>query len=112
MNGLKTDASRDNSPCVCTIVLAIADAKPNKISAIASSKATTLNRVSVSGPFALYSLMTIIVEAGSVAAAMAPNIIANAKSTPISSNPAVTISTAPADSNRAIITGPKPTRLK
>lgn len=52
--------------------LTVAMAKPNAIMATASSKATTLSMVFVTGPFALYCFTTIIVAAGAVAAAMAP----------------------------------------
>ena len=47
------------------------------ISAVASSIATTESKVSLTGPFALYCLITIIVAAGAVAAAIEPKTSEN-----------------------------------
>src|SRR5699024_9803544 len=95
-----------NSVCV------IAAAKPNNIKAIASSIATTLKRVSVTGPFALYCLITITVAAGAVAAAIAPNIIAIERSKPASTKAIWTNNTANVASKRAITIGDQHTLLK
>ena len=91
---------------------AIATQMPNRISAVASSSATTESRVSVTGPLALYWRMTMIVAAGAVAAAMEASTSENGSSCPAISNPASTNSTANSDSNTAMTIGVAPTRLK
>ena len=62
---------------------AIACAMPketeNTTSPTASSSATIGSRRSVTGPFALYCLTTINVDAGAVAEAIAPSVIATGK---------------------------------
>ena len=91
-----------------TIVLA----KPKPISATASSRATTLKRSDVKGPFALYWFITIIVWAGAVAAAIAPSKIDSLKSTLHIINVTVRSITAPMASKIATIMGALPTFLK
>ena len=54
--------------------LEIENKTENAIKATASSKATTGIRVSTTGPFALYCLITIKVAAGAVAHAIAPKV--------------------------------------
>ena len=69
-------------PPLPLITPAIETAKPNATSATASSIATTAISVSVTGPFAPYCLITIMVAAGAVAAAIAPRTMENATSKP------------------------------
>ena len=94
------------------MVFAMVTAKPNAISATASSSATTESSVSVTGPLALYCLMTMMVAAGAVADAIAPSTSEKGRSWPLMTSPSTTISTAPRPSVMAITTGVKPMRLK
>ena len=84
----------------------------NRISAVASSIATTDSRVDVTGPFALYWLITMIVAAGAVAAAIDPSTRENATSCPVTISTATTTTTANKDSSEAMISGAAPTFLK
>ena len=82
------------------------------ISAVASSIATTERSVSVSLPFALYCLITIIVAAGAVAAAIEPSTSENVIPKPAARSARTTNTTAKNDSRHAMTIGVAPTRLK
>src|SRR5690606_7168426 len=84
------------------IELTIAITNPKAINATASSNATTLSNVLVTGPFALYCFITITVAAGAVAAAIAPNSIDVFGSKPNRINTTVTNIVANNASNKAI----------
>ena len=104
--------STSETSAVLVSVCATATAMPNAMSAVASSMATTLSSVSVTGPLALYCLMTIMVAAGAVAAAIAPNTNENGSVCPLRTSPSVTNKTATKLSNMAMTMGVMPTRLK
>ena len=104
--------STSETSAVLVSVCATATAMPNAMSAVASSMATTLSSVSVTGPLALYCLMTIMVAAGAVAAAIAPNTNENGSVCPLRTSPSVTNKTATKLSNMAMTIGVMPTRLK
>ncbi len=106
--GFATDRSSDVSPGCC-IMFTIAMANPKAIRATASSSATTLSSVSVTGPFALYCLTTIIVAAGAVADAIAPRSIAISILNPVSISTRTTTAVAASPSMTAIIIGIVPT---
>ena len=91
---------------------ATATAIPKSISAAASSRATTDKSVSVTGPFALYWRITIMVAAGAVAAAIELKTIENDSSLPIATSTAHTATTAPRASSAAMTIGAAPTFLK
>ena len=110
-NGSRIDSATLPPPAP-EIACAIVTEKPKATSATASSMATTLISVSVTGPRALYCLMTRIVAAGAVAAAMAPSTSANSTSNPNATSAPCTRKTATIASKIAITTGVKPTRLK
>ena len=92
--------------------LAMATQIPKYIRAVASSIATTESKVSVIGPLALYCLITMMVAAGAVAAAIAPSTKENESSKPAATRPMTTAITANSDSKIAITMGVAPTRLK
>ena len=100
------DAPASVRPC------ATATASENRIRAVASSMATTDSSVSVTGPFARYCLMTMMVAAGAVAAAIAPSTSENGSGCLAISRPSTTNTTANSDSRHAMTIGATPTRLK
>ena len=110
LTGASRDAPRE-APLLVT-AWATATARENRISAVASSMATTDNRDSVTGPLARYCLMTMMVAAGAVAAAMAPRTREKGRLWPEISRPQTTNSTANSDSMQAMTMGAAPTRLK
>ena len=97
---------------IISTIFAIVVAKPKAIRATASSIATTHKSVSVRGPLAPYCFIPIIVAAGAVAAAIAPNTIEKAGSKPKIIRRTATRITAQRASNIAIIIGLIPTFLK
>ncbi|HCX62702.1 MAG TPA: hypothetical protein DHU59_09725 [Clostridiales bacterium] len=101
----------ETSPAL-PIDLANATDKPKHIKAIASSIATTGNKVFVTGPFALYCLTTINVAAGAVAAAIAPNTNEKDTSFPVNIKTKSTTNTAHTASAKAITMGAFPTIFK
>ena len=84
----------------------------NRTSAIASSSATTESSVFVTGPLALYWLMTIMVDAGAVAAAIDPRTRENGTEYPVRIIIPATNTTANKDSRQAMMTGAVPTCRK
>ena len=90
-------------------VFTAAKAKPKAIRAAASSRATTLRSVSVTGPLALYWRTTMMVAAGAVAEAMAPSSRASSRSKPKSASAAVTRMAAAKASITAMTMGVSPT---
>ena len=74
--------------------------------------ATTDRSDSVTGPLARYCLMTMMVAAGAVAAAIAPRTREKATLCPEMIRPRTTNSTANSDSRQAMTIGAAPTRLK
>jgi len=90
----------------------IVAAKPNAINAVASSSATTLISMEVIGPLALYCLITIMVCAGAVAAAIAPRRIESGAGKPNKTQATITTATAPKLSRQAMTNGAAPTFLK
>ena len=111
LNGLKRDSSRFVFSAA-DIDFVIAKAKPKAIRAAASSIATTLSKVSVTEPLALYCLITMIVAAGAVAAAIAPRMIEKLMSFPVIIKAAATRNTATKASIKAMTIGVMPTFLK
>ena len=85
--------------------LTTAIAMPKAISATASSKATTLSSVLVTGPSALYCFTTMIVAAGAVADAMAPKSKDTLASKPKRTKTPVTNTDASRASNSAMTIG-------
>ena len=74
ITGLASISYRFITPFPVSIVLAILNKTENKIKATASSRATTGSKVSVTGPLALYCLITNNVAAGAVAQLIAARV--------------------------------------
>ena len=74
ITGLASISYRFITPFPVSIVLAILNKTENKIKATASSRATTGSKVSVTGPLALYCLITSNVAAGAVAQLIAARV--------------------------------------